>query len=99
MSYGFTYGLFYVAVASYAKLSAKPGTEATTQAVLFTTHDSLGAGLGCVLAGIGFDTFGGHKTFLFASIFAGSGMVLSIILHLCVRKQKGVIDVSLPAHE
>ncbi|GFX77880.1 major facilitator superfamily domain-containing protein 6 [Trichonephila clavipes] len=39
---GFTYGLFYVTVASYAKLSAKPGTEATTQAVLFTTHDGLG---------------------------------------------------------
>ncbi|GFQ65620.1 major facilitator superfamily domain-containing protein 6 [Trichonephila clavata] len=95
--HGFTYGLFYVAVASYAKLSAKPGTEATTQAVLFTSHEGLGAGLGCVLAGIGFDTFGGHKTFLFASIFAGSGMVLSIVLHLCVRKQKGAINVSLPA--
>ncbi|GBO06647.1 hypothetical protein AVEN_155548-1, partial [Araneus ventricosus] len=39
---GITYGLFYPAVASYAKFSAKPGTEATTQAVLFATHDGLG---------------------------------------------------------
>ncbi|GFU15727.1 major facilitator superfamily domain-containing protein 6 [Nephila pilipes] len=94
--HGFTYGIFYTTVASYAKLSAKPGTEATTQALLFTAHEGLGAGLGCVLAGLGFDTLGGHKTFLFASIFAGSGMVLSIILHLCVRKQKGAINVSSP---
>ncbi|GBM18355.1 hypothetical protein AVEN_127807-1 [Araneus ventricosus] len=39
---GITYGLFYPAVASYAKFSAKPGTEATTQAVLFTAHEGLG---------------------------------------------------------
>ncbi|KAF8764745.1 Pre-mRNA-processing factor 40 like protein [Argiope bruennichi] len=65
--HGITYGVYYTAVASYAKKSAKPGTEATTQSLLFTTHEGIGAGIGCVLAGIGFDTLGGHKTFLWAS--------------------------------
>ncbi|CAL1282376.1 unnamed protein product, partial [Larinioides sclopetarius] len=62
---GITYGLFYPAVASYAKSSAKPGTEATTQALLFTAHEGLGAGIGCVVAGIGIDILGGHRTFFF----------------------------------
>ncbi|GIY74889.1 major facilitator superfamily domain-containing protein 6 [Caerostris extrusa] len=39
--HGFTYGMFYTGVASYAKLSAKPGTEATTQAILFTSHEGI----------------------------------------------------------
>lgn len=42
VTHGFTYGIFYAAVASYAKLSAKPGTEATTQSILFSTHEGLG---------------------------------------------------------
>lgn len=40
--HGFTYGIFYPAVASFAKLSSKPGTEATTQSILFSTHEGLG---------------------------------------------------------
>ncbi|CAL1282377.1 unnamed protein product [Larinioides sclopetarius] len=91
---GITYGLFYPAVASYAKLSAKPGTEATTQAVLFATHDGLGAGIGCVVAGLGIDILGGHRTFFFLSIFAGCSMILSIILHLIIRGRKGGVDVT-----
>ncbi|GBM30136.1 Major facilitator superfamily domain-containing protein 6 [Araneus ventricosus] len=92
--HGFTYGIFYTSVASYAKLNAKPGTEATTQAVLFTAHEGLGAGIGCVVAGLGFDSLGGHNTFFFLSVFAGCGMILSIILHLCIRGRKGSIDVT-----
>ncbi|CAL1300362.1 unnamed protein product [Larinioides sclopetarius] len=92
--HGFTYGIFYTSVASYAKLSAKPGTEATTQAVLFAAHEGLGAGIGCVIAGLGFDSFGGHNTFFFLSVFAGCSMILSIILHLCIRGRKGSIDLT-----
>ncbi|GFR13252.1 major facilitator superfamily domain-containing protein 6 [Trichonephila clavata] len=39
---GISYGVLYPAIAAYAKLSAKPGTEATTQVVLFTTHERIG---------------------------------------------------------
>ncbi|GBM30138.1 Major facilitator superfamily domain-containing protein 6 [Araneus ventricosus] len=96
--HGFTYGIFYTSVASYAKLSAKPGTEATTQAVLFTAHEGLGAGIGCIVAGLGFDNFGGHNTFFFLSVFSGCGMILSIILHLCIRGLKGSYDVTTSLH-
>ncbi|GFV80332.1 MFS_1_like domain-containing protein [Trichonephila clavipes] len=41
-SQGFTYGLFYAAMASFAKMKSKPGTEATTQSVIFGTFDGLG---------------------------------------------------------
>ena len=40
--HGLTYGAFMPAVANYAKIQAKPGTEATTQAILFATHEGLG---------------------------------------------------------
>ncbi|CAL1300367.1 unnamed protein product [Larinioides sclopetarius] len=92
--HGFTYGIFYTSVASYAKLSAKPGTEATTQAVLFTAHEGLGAGIGCIVAGFGFDNLGGHSTFFFLSVFSGCGTILSIILHLCIRRRKDSYDMT-----
>ncbi|CAL1293694.1 unnamed protein product [Larinioides sclopetarius] len=97
--HGFTYGLFYTSVASFAKLSAKPGTEATTQAVLFTAHEGLGVGIGCIVAGLGFDSLGGHRTFLYTSIYAGCAMILSVILHLLVRKQKRSFSVSPTTNE
>ncbi|GFS84183.1 major facilitator superfamily domain-containing protein 6 [Nephila pilipes] len=92
--HGITYGAYYPVVASYAKLSAKPGTEATTQAVLFTTHEGLGAGLGCVLAGIGFDRMGGHKTFFLAGIFSACGVVINFVCYLWIWRQKGSINVT-----
>ncbi|GBM75613.1 hypothetical protein AVEN_101306-1 [Araneus ventricosus] len=94
MLHGFTYGLFYTNITSFAKLSAKPGSEATTQAVLSTAHEGVGVGIGCVIAGLGFDSIGGHRTFLYTSIYAGCATVLSIILHLLIRKQKRSITVT-----
>ncbi|GBM77555.1 hypothetical protein AVEN_102804-1 [Araneus ventricosus] len=44
VTHGITYGLYYTALASYGKLSAKPGTEATTQSILFSTNEGLGGG-------------------------------------------------------
>ncbi|GBN15623.1 hypothetical protein AVEN_51238-1 [Araneus ventricosus] len=42
VTHGITYDLFYTALASYGKLSAKPGTEATAQSILFSTNEGLG---------------------------------------------------------
>ncbi|GBM75618.1 Major facilitator superfamily domain-containing protein 6 [Araneus ventricosus] len=95
---GLTEGLLYTTVASFAKLSSKPGIEATTQAVLFTTYAGLGVGIGCVVAGLGFDSIGGHRTFLYISIYSGCATVLSIILHLLVRKQKRCFAVTTSAN-
>ncbi|KAG8179139.1 hypothetical protein JTE90_015329 [Oedothorax gibbosus] len=93
--HGITYGLFYATVASYAKLSAKPGTEATTQSILFTTYEGLGSGLGCVVAGLGFDGIGGHQTFFYASIFFGCGMLVNIALTLLNSRQQKSIDETI----
>ncbi|GBM75620.1 hypothetical protein AVEN_101312-1 [Araneus ventricosus] len=92
--HGFTYGLFYTNLASFAKLSAKPGTEATTQAILFTAHEGVGVGIGCIVAGIGFDTVGGRRTLLYMSMFSGCAVILSMVLHFFVRLQKGSINVT-----
>ncbi|GFR16925.1 major facilitator superfamily domain-containing protein 6 [Trichonephila clavata] len=40
--HGITYGLYYTVLASYGKMSSKPGTEAMTQSVIFSTHEGLG---------------------------------------------------------
>ncbi|CAL1290973.1 unnamed protein product [Larinioides sclopetarius] len=92
--HGITYGLYYTVLAHYGKKSSKPGTEATTQSVLFSTHEGLGAGLGCVLAGIGFDYFGGHETFFAASMFCACGFIISLILFLTIIRQKKADDVT-----
>ncbi|GIY97134.1 major facilitator superfamily domain-containing protein 6 [Caerostris extrusa] len=60
---------FYTSIATYAKKSAKPGTETTTQAVVFATYDGLGAGIGNIVAGLGFDYLGAQQTFFYSSIF------------------------------
>ncbi|KAG8179138.1 hypothetical protein JTE90_015328 [Oedothorax gibbosus] len=93
--HGLTYGLFYAATTSYAKLSAEPGTEATTQSILFSTHEGLGGGLGCVIAGLGFDAIGGHQTFFYVSIFFGCGMLVNIALTLLISRQRQSVDVTL----
>ncbi|KAF8767101.1 Major facilitator superfamily like protein [Argiope bruennichi] len=91
--HGFSYGLFYTNLASFAKLSAKPGTEATTQAILFTAHEGVGIGIGCIVAGVLFDVVGGRRTFLYMSIYSGCSIIVSIVLHFLVR-QKGAITVT-----
>ncbi|CAL1274951.1 unnamed protein product [Larinioides sclopetarius] len=68
-THGMTYGLFYAAMASFAKKNAKPGTEATSQSVIFATFDGLGAGIGNIVAGIGFDYVGGRNMFFYTGIF------------------------------
>ncbi|XP_055937689.1 uncharacterized protein LOC129967063 [Argiope bruennichi] len=87
--HGITFGLYYTVIASYGKLSSKPGTEATTQSILFSTHEGLGASIGCVLAGIGFDHLGGHETFFIAGIFFVFGFAISLfLLFFVIQKQK-----------
>lgn len=41
-THGITYGLFYTSMASFAKVHAKPGTEATTQAIIMSGYEGLG---------------------------------------------------------
>ncbi|GBM30141.1 Major facilitator superfamily domain-containing protein 6 [Araneus ventricosus] len=92
--HGITYGLYYTVIASYGKLSAKPGTEATTQSILFSTHEGLGEGIGCIIAGISFDYYGGHQTFFISAIFCACGFIASICLSFVIRNQKRMLYVT-----
>ncbi|GIY14165.1 major facilitator superfamily domain-containing protein 6 [Caerostris darwini] len=92
--HGVTYGLLCTVLASYGKLSSKPGTEATTQSILFSTHEGLGEGIGCIFAGIGFDYLGGHQTFFISGIFAACGFGISLVLSFFIRKQKGAAPIT-----
>ncbi|GBM65313.1 Major facilitator superfamily domain-containing protein 6 [Araneus ventricosus] len=95
-SHGITFGLYYTVIASYGKLSSKPGTEATTQSILFSTHEGLGASIGCVFAGIGFDHMGGHETFFIAGIFFVFGFVISLFLFFfIIQKQKRTFQIPI----
>ncbi|XP_042910584.1 major facilitator superfamily domain-containing protein 6 isoform X2 [Parasteatoda tepidariorum] len=94
ITHGFTYGTLFPAIASYGKMKAKPGTEATTQSILFTTHGGLGAGLGCILAGICFDKIGPHQTFFYFSIMCSCASVLKIV-HTFLFKRHNTDKLSL----
>ncbi|GBM03848.1 Major facilitator superfamily domain-containing protein 6 [Araneus ventricosus] len=87
-THGITYGVFYTSIATYAKMRAKPGTETTTQSVIFATYDGLGAGFGNVFAGLGFDYLGAHETFFYTGIFFGCCSVVSTCYTLFNRKTK-----------
>ncbi|XP_042910607.1 major facilitator superfamily domain-containing protein 6 [Parasteatoda tepidariorum] len=80
IAHGFTYGTLFPTIASYGKLSAKPGTEATTQSILFMTHGGLGAGLGCILTGICFDKIGPHQTFFYFFLMTFSAAILNFMM-------------------
>ncbi|GFU06642.1 MFS_1_like domain-containing protein [Nephila pilipes] len=91
-AHGFTYGLFYAAMEYFAKKHSKPGTEATTQSVIFVTFDGLGAGIGNIMAGIGFDYLGGRKTFLCAGIFFGCCSLFTFSCTFFNRKRTAVVQ-------
>ncbi|XP_054706576.1 major facilitator superfamily domain-containing protein 6-A-like [Uloborus diversus] len=92
--HGFTYGSFYAAMTSYAKLSAKPGTEATTQSVLCTCYEGFGAGLGCVLAGISFDAYGGFNTFFYASMCCACAALINFASTVYLQRRGKTISFS-----
>ncbi|KAF8766469.1 Major facilitator superfamily like protein [Argiope bruennichi] len=87
-THGITYGVFYTSIATYAKMSAKPGTETTTQSVIFATYDGLGAGCGNIVAGLGFDYIGPHATFFYTGIFFGCCSVFSMLYTFFNRRKK-----------
>ncbi|GBM03846.1 hypothetical protein AVEN_231316-1 [Araneus ventricosus] len=87
-THGITYGLFYASLATYAKMKAKPGTEATMQSVIAATYDGLGAGIGNIIAGVGFDYIGAEQTFLCVGICFGFCAVISLCeTHLLQKKR------------
>ncbi|GFR02567.1 major facilitator superfamily domain-containing protein 6 [Trichonephila clavata] len=95
----FTYVIRFFWYSQLHNPCSKPGTEATTQSIIFTTHGGLGCGMGCVLAGVGFDYLGGHRTFFITSMYYACGLAFSIFLCFALRRQKGKIKVTSPEQQ
>lgn len=60
---GFTFGLFYATMASYASIVAPPGTEATVQGTVGAVFEGIGVSVGSLLGGVLFDKVHGATTF------------------------------------
>ncbi|KAG8179145.1 hypothetical protein JTE90_015335 [Oedothorax gibbosus] len=86
--YGPTFGIFYASMTMYGKTEAPPGTEATVQSILAVAFEGAGCGTGSILGGIGFDTFGSRKTFLYTGIACSILLVVNVLLHIFVLKKK-----------
>ncbi|KAF6209314.1 hypothetical protein GE061_015061, partial [Apolygus lucorum] len=69
---GFTFGLFYSTMTTYANALTPPGLEGTMQGLVSATFEGIGLAAGSLLGGYMFDKLGGRMLFLYggvASIF------------------------------
>lgn len=66
---GFTFGIFYATMTSYASHIAPLGTEATMQGIVGAAFEGIGIAIGGFVGGAVFATVGGSKMFLFTGIF------------------------------
>ncbi|PSN34536.1 hypothetical protein C0J52_19087 [Blattella germanica] len=78
---GFTFGIFYATMTSYASIVAPPGTEATVQGTVGAVFEGVGVSLGSLFGGMLYDKFGGAITFRIYGSFA----LALFILHSLVQ--------------
>ncbi|KFM80166.1 Major facilitator superfamily domain-containing protein 6-B, partial [Stegodyphus mimosarum] len=84
--HGPTFGIFYASMTMYGKTEAPPGTEASVQALLAVAFEGVGAGIGSILGGIGFDKFGSRNTFLYAAVASFILLMLNLFAHLLLLR-------------
>ncbi|RXG71495.1 Major facilitator superfamily domain-containing protein 6 [Armadillidium vulgare] len=81
---GFSFGIFYSAMASYASIVAPSGGEATVQGIFGATFEGIGSFIGGVL----FTNVGGTLTFRYIGIFCLLFAVAHVIFHVVMNKVK-----------
>lgn len=79
---GFTFGIFYATMTSYASHVAPCGTEATMQGIVGAAFEGIGVATGGFVGGFLFFTVGGPKTFLYTGIFNVIFTAVHVILQL-----------------
>nr|XP_053638026.1 major facilitator superfamily domain-containing protein 6-like isoform X1 [Cherax quadricarinatus] len=106
---GFTFGIFYATMTSYASHVAPSGTEATMQGIVGAAFEGIGVATGGFIGGSLFFTVGGPKTFLYTGIFNVAFTVIHVILQLLlsnfrpqstpvvIHTEEGVTSPLLPA--
>lgn len=83
--HGWTFGVFYATMTSYARHYAPSGTEATMQGVLGGLFEGLGLAIGSILSGVGFDELGGSNTFMTASVISVCSAVAFSVITLALK--------------
>ncbi|KAK7076666.1 hypothetical protein SK128_027153 [Halocaridina rubra] len=83
---GFTFGIFYATMTSYASHVAPKGTEATMQGIVGAAFEGIGIAIGGFVGGAVFSTVGGSKMFLFTGIFNLVFTCIHIALQLLLTK-------------
>ncbi|EDV91077.1 major facilitator superfamily domain-containing protein 6-A [Drosophila grimshawi] len=78
---GVTFGLFYATMASFARIVAPPGTEATMLTRMGAIFEGVGVSLGSQIGGQLFVAVSARTTF---EIF-GIGAFIAFIVHVCVQ--------------
>uniref|UniRef100_A0A0K8T4A4 Major facilitator superfamily (MFS) profile domain-containing protein n=2 Tax=Lygus hesperus TaxID=30085 RepID=A0A0K8T4A4_LYGHE len=79
---GFTFGLFYSTMTTYANALTPPGLEGTMQGLVSATFEGIGLAAGSLLGGYLFDRLGGRTLFLYsgaASIFLAAAHCLLVL--------------------
>lgn len=78
---GLTFGLFYSAMASYASIVARPGTETTVQGLVGAVFEGVGVSMGSFIGGSLYDSYGGPLTFRIFGIAA----LIACLVHVAVQ--------------
>ncbi|GIY75123.1 MFS domain-containing protein [Caerostris darwini] len=67
---GPSFGSFYAALTSYAKLVAPKGAEATVQGISLAALEGLGTGVGSLIGGYWVHNYGGRSAFFYTGIMS-----------------------------
>ncbi|PNF21627.1 hypothetical protein B7P43_G11266 [Cryptotermes secundus] len=84
---GFTFGIFYATMASYASIVAPPGTEATVQGAVGAVFEGIGVSLGSLLGGVLYDKYDGATTFRIYGIVSLGLFVLHFLVQTIISRK------------
>ncbi|XP_067134754.1 major facilitator superfamily domain-containing protein 6-like [Centruroides vittatus] len=90
---GPTFGIFYTAMTSYAKVVAPVGTEATMQGILGGIFEGLGIAVGSLLGGLNVDYNGSHDTFQKAGLIAIVCCLFHLVINIILSFRKGSSNI------
>ncbi|XP_072039491.1 major facilitator superfamily domain-containing protein 6-like [Amphiura filiformis] len=76
MLHGICFGLFWPTCTSYVNIVSPTGMEASVQSIAHSVYFGLGRGLGMIVGGVIFHTFGSRNMFRFFTVFCSIVLLL-----------------------
>ncbi|KAL7642124.1 UNVERIFIED_CONTAM: hypothetical protein RMT77_006684 [Armadillidium vulgare] len=83
---GFTFGIFYTVMTSYASIMAPPGGEATVQGVVGAAFEGLGVASGGFIGGALFTSYGGSSAFCYMGVVDVLFAIIHILFQIFLNK-------------